>query len=136
MWEGGKCVPPPPRVEKKIWPSFGYEVGPRGRRLLRSETEVGFRWRRWLIFMADDLLERAARRCPRTLCPTVKFYPPVGPVSKCQILADPGAPTIGLSSGQGPPLDLTSLTFTALITYKKLFHPFNSNRYITYVLIM
>ena len=43
----------------------------------------------------------------------------------------------GLSSGQGPPLDLTSLTFTPLITYRKLFHPLNSNRYkphvITYI---
>ena len=25
MWEGGKCVPPPPGGEKKICPSFGYE---------------------------------------------------------------------------------------------------------------
>ena len=62
MWEGGKCVPPPPGGEKKICPSFGYEVASRGRRLLRSETEVASRGRRWLIFTADDLLERAARR--------------------------------------------------------------------------
>ena len=25
MWEGGKCVPPPPGGEKKNCPSFGYE---------------------------------------------------------------------------------------------------------------
>ena len=62
MWEGGKCVPPPPGGEKKICPNFGYEVASRVRRLLRSETEVASRVRRWLIFMADDLLERAARR--------------------------------------------------------------------------
>ena len=54
MWEGGERVPLPPGGEKKICPSFGYEVGPRVRRLLRSETEVGLRGRRWLIFMADD----------------------------------------------------------------------------------
>ena len=54
MWEGGERVPLPPGGEKKICPSFGYEVGPRVRRLLRSETEVGLRVRRWLIFMADD----------------------------------------------------------------------------------
>ena len=35
------------------------------------------------------------------------------------------------SSGQGPPVDLTSLTFTPPITYRKLLRPFNSNRYIT-----
>ena len=29
MWEGGKCVPPPPGGEKKNCPSFGYEVVPR-----------------------------------------------------------------------------------------------------------
>ena len=62
MWEGGKCVPPPPGGEKKIWPSFGYEEGPRVRRLLRLETEEGLGVRSFLIFMADDLLERAARR--------------------------------------------------------------------------
>ena len=48
MWEGGERVPPPPGGEKKICPNFGYEEG--------------LRVRRWLIFMADDLLERAARR--------------------------------------------------------------------------
>jgi len=53
---------PAPRGRKKICPSFGYEVGPRGSRLLRSETEVGPRGSRLTIFMADDLLERAARR--------------------------------------------------------------------------
>ena len=62
MWEGGERVPPPPGGENKIWPSFGYEEGPRVRRLLRLETEEGPRVRRCLIFMADDLLERAARR--------------------------------------------------------------------------
>ena len=51
MWEGGKCVPPPPGGEKKNCPSFGYEVASRGRRLLRSETEVASRGRR--IFMPD-----------------------------------------------------------------------------------
>ena len=54
MWEGGERVPLPPGGEKKICPSFGYEVVPGGRRLLRSETEVVPRGRRWLIFMADD----------------------------------------------------------------------------------
>ena len=45
--------------------------------------------------------------------------------------------TEGLSRGQGPPLDLTSLTFTPVdsITYGKsnCFTHFNSDRYITYV---
>ena len=63
MWEGGKCVPPPPGGEKKIWPSFGYEEGPRGRRLLRSETEVVPRGRRWASYIhGRRSLERAAQR--------------------------------------------------------------------------
>ena len=62
MWEGGKCVPPPPGGEKKFCPSFGYEEGPRCGKLLRLETEEGPRCGSFLIFMADDLLERAARR--------------------------------------------------------------------------
>ena len=62
MWEGGERVPPPPGGEISFCPSFGYEVAFRVRRLLRSETEVALGVRRWLIFMADDLLERAARR--------------------------------------------------------------------------
>ena len=48
---------PAPRGRKKNFPSFGYEEGPRGRRLLRLETEEGLRGRR--LFMADEL-ERAA----------------------------------------------------------------------------
>ena len=62
MWEGGKCVPPPPGGEKKIWPSFGYEEAS-GRSLgvtKRRAVEVCYVLA--LIFMADDLLERAARR--------------------------------------------------------------------------
>ena len=62
MWEGGERVPPPPGGEKKIWPSFGYEEGPRVRRLLRLETEEGLGVRRLATIMDDDLLERAARR--------------------------------------------------------------------------
>ena len=81
MWEGGKCVPPPPGGEKKICPSFGYEVGPRVRRLLRSETEVASRCRRWLIFMPDDLLERAARRPAATAsCLQLDALPPRHPL--------------------------------------------------------
>ena len=62
MWEGGKCVPPPPGGEKKNCPCFGYEVVPGCGKLLRLETEVVPRCGSFLIFMADDLLERAARR--------------------------------------------------------------------------
>ena len=81
MWEGGKCVPPPPGGEKKICPNFGYEEGPRVRRLLRSETEEGLRVRRWLIFMADDLLERAARRPAATAsCLQLDARPPRHPL--------------------------------------------------------
>ena len=53
---------PAPRRRNFLLLKFGYEEGPRVRRLLRLETEEGPRVRRWLIFMADDLLERAARR--------------------------------------------------------------------------
>ena len=62
VWEGTGRAPELPGARFWFRTIFGYEVGSRGRRLLRSETEVGFRGRRWLIFMADDLLERAARR--------------------------------------------------------------------------
>ena len=80
MWEGGKCVPPPPGGEKKNCPSFGYEVGPRVRRLLRSETEVGLRVRRLATIMDDDLLERAARRPAATaFCLQLHALPPRHP---------------------------------------------------------
>ena len=62
MWEGGERVPPPPGGEIFFCPSFGYEVVPRCGKLLRLETEEGPRCGSFLIFMADDLLERAARR--------------------------------------------------------------------------
>ena len=66
MWEGGECIPPPPPGEKKICPSFGYEAGPGGRRLLRLETEVGPRGRR--LFMADELERAAVRRAATASC--------------------------------------------------------------------
>ena len=55
------------------------------RRLLRSETEVrtevGPRVRRCLIFMADDLLERAARRPAATaFCLQLHALPPRHPL--------------------------------------------------------
>ena len=62
VWEGTGRAPELPGARFWFRPIFGYEEGPRVRRLLRSETEEGLRVRRWLIFMADDLLECAARR--------------------------------------------------------------------------
>ena len=62
VWEGTGRVPELPGARFRFRPNFGYEEGPGGRRLLRLETEVGPRCGSFLIFMADDLLERAARR--------------------------------------------------------------------------
>ena len=81
MWEGGKCVPPPPGGEKKICPGFGYEVVPRCGKLLRLETEVVPRCGSFLICVADDLLERAARRPAATAsCLQLDALPPRHPL--------------------------------------------------------
>ena len=41
-----------------------------------------------------------------------------------------------LSQGHGSPVNVTSLTFTPRITYRKLFHVLNSNCFITSDLLM
>ena len=54
VWEGTGRVPELPGARFWFRPIFGYEEGPRVRRLLRLETEEGLRVRRCLIFMTDD----------------------------------------------------------------------------------
>lgn len=82
MWEGGKCVPPPPGGEKKNCPSFGSKSYLEGEDffVLRNRSRTS-RGRRWLIFMPDDLLERAARRPAATAsCLQLDARPPRHPL--------------------------------------------------------
>ena len=60
-------------------------------------------------------------------------YPPLHMAKHAQAR---GAGAMRPSSGHGRPADVTSLTFTPPITYRKLFHPLNSNRYKTHMLLM
>ena len=67
VWEGTRRVPELPGARFWFRPIFGYEVGSR--------------WRRCLIFMADDLLERAARRPAATAsCLQLDALPPRHPL--------------------------------------------------------
>ena len=57
MWEGTGRVPELPGARFRFRPNFGYEEGPRVRKLLRSETEEGLGVRscrrdRWRPFFA------------------------------------------------------------------------------------
>ena len=81
MWEGGKCVPPPPGGEKFFCPSFGYEEAYRRSFGVTKRRRVEVFYLLALIFMDDDLLERAARRPAATAsCLQLDALPPRHPL--------------------------------------------------------
>ena len=77
----GNAFPRPPGAKKKFAQVSVTEVVPRCGKLLRLETEVVPRCGSFLICVADDLLERAARRPAATAsCLQLDALPPRHPL--------------------------------------------------------